>query len=78
MEWLGVDLDHHSSCHLYLDGQYAVMKRRQIHSAELIRFRRCWVSESSLAPFLFSKLVITGEKALLRPAYLELITNASR
>ena len=78
MEWLGVDLDHPSACYLYLDGQYVSRNRRQSHSRELIKCRRCWVSESSLAQFLFGKLVVTGEKALLLPSYLEPITDASR
>ena len=43
------------------------MISRQIHDPDPITFRHGIVSESSMAPFLFSPLVVTGEKALLLP-----------
>ena len=45
---------------------------RQSHDAGHYKFWRSQVSKSSFAPFFFSKLDITGEKALLLPVYLEL------
>ena len=77
MEWPGVDVNYPSACELYLDGRYISYDNRQSHNTQLITFTRGWVSESSVARFLFNKLVVTGEKALLLTD-LELITDATR
>ena len=58
---------------LYLDGHSAGCKYRR--NKKPIIFRYGIVSKSSLAPFLFSPLVVTGKKAIL---LLELIMNAIR
>ena len=55
---------------LYLDGHCARLALRR--NAKPMTYQHI-VSESSYIPFLFSPLVVTGEKALLLPAYLELI-----
>ena len=58
---------------LYLDGHHAVSIPRQSEKPINVRYRP--VSESSKAPFLFSPLVVTGEKPIL---LLELIMDANR
>ena len=66
-------MDYPSACRLYLDGHSAGCIERPIKGP--IIFRYGIVSESSIAPFLFSPLVVTGKKAIL---LLELIMNAIR
>ena len=70
------DFEYPSGGMLYLDGHYARMVFRR--NEKPIIFRHSLVSESSYVPFLFSPLVVTGEKAL--PAYylVELIMDATR
>ena len=71
-------MEYPSACELYLDGHRAGLHSRRSHNPRLITIRYGNVSDSSSAPFLFSPLVVTGEKALLLPAYLELILDATR
>jgi hypothetical protein len=68
-------VDYPSACELYLDGHDAKLISRPREYAKPIVFRYSSVSESSRAPFLFSPLVVTGEKAIL---HLELIMDATR
>jgi hypothetical protein len=63
--WLELNAEYPTVGDLYLDGHLARGFVRKSHNAQLIKFRHGRVSESSLAPFLFSKLVITGKEALL-------------
>jgi len=65
VEWLDVDVDYPSAGYLYLDGQQAKSITRQSHSTGRIKFWRGRVSESSKAPFLFSKLVVTDDDTCL-------------
>ena len=60
--------NYRSAGDLYLDGHHARRFTRESHNKKHTEFKHCRVSDSSLAPFLFSKLVITGEEALLLPA----------
>ena len=66
-------MDYPSACVLHLDGHFAGCIYRP--SEKPIIFRHGVVSKSSLAPFLFSPLIVTGKKAIL---LLELIMNATR
>ena len=61
------DIEYPSGGMLYLDGHYARLVFRR--DERPIIFRHI-VSESSFVPFLFSHLAVTGEKVLLRFAYL--------
>jgi hypothetical protein len=68
-------MEYPSVCELYLDGHDAGWILRRRANAKPIVFQYGDVSESSQAPFLFSPLVVTGEKAIL---HLELIMDATR
>ena len=68
-----LDVRFPSACDLYLDGRFADSFCRSRRDIEPIVIEHAIVSESSSAPFMFSPLVVTGEKkALLLSAYLEL------
>ena len=69
MVWkLDRDIKYPSGCDLYLDGHHAQCAIRQDADVGPIVFKYVTVSESSLAPLLFSPLVVTGEKAFPLPA----------
>lgn len=65
-----LDVPFTSACDLYLDGRPAESFLRRRTETQPIVIENGIVSESSSAPFVFSPLVVTGEKnfkALLLP-----------
>ena len=75
--WLDLDRDieYPSGGMLYLDGHYARLLFRRNEGPIIFRYI---VSESSYVPFLFSPLVVTGEKILVPACLVELIMDATR
>ena len=74
--WLEFDMEYPCNGTLYLDGHF-VKAAPRLHAVPMI-FGDFSTSESSCVPFLFSPLVVTGEKALLLPADLEMMVDATR
>jgi hypothetical protein len=70
------DIEYPSGGTLYVDGHLTISVPRR--DARPIVFRYAEVSQSSLASFLFSPLVVTGEKAFALFALLELIMDSAR
>ena len=66
-------MEYPSKGKLYLDGHPIESRHRRSEKTTPIKFQYASISESSRVPYLFSPLVVTGEKALLLPGYLELI-----
>ena len=76
---MGLDVPFPSACELYLDGRLADSFCCLRGDSGPVVIEHAMISESSFAPFIFSPLVVTGEKALLLlSAYLELKMDATR
>ena len=59
-----LDVNYPTACNLYLDGHHVDSFMRRTRERVPLTIEQGIISESSSAPFIFSPLDVTGEKAL--------------